>query len=106
MDTFNKEAFKKAFALVYQFIKEHMTGHDADQLANLRDLIKRGVEEYSSAEAFLKDLYRRTDISDDDKWELECHEAVIAHIFDVYSLHKEIHDLRAKSKVEIESAYD
>lgn len=106
MNTFNKEAFKKAFALVYQFIKEHMTGHDADQLVNLRDHIGRGVEEYPSADLFIKDLYRRTDISDDDKWELECHEAAIEHIFAVYSLHKEIHDLQSKAKAEVESAFD
>ncbi len=89
MNAFNKEAFKKAFELVHKFIKEHLTGHDADQFANLRDHIESGCSDYPTAKEFINNLYRRTDISDDDKWELECHEAAIEHLFEVYTLYKE-----------------
>ncbi len=98
----DKDAFRKAFAMAYKFVREHMTGHDADQLANLREHIERGSAEFETADEFIKGLYRRTDLSDDDKWELECHEVLIEHIFDIYKLHAEINQL---NKAE-ESRYD
>lgn len=45
------------------------------------DEMKLAVEDYDNFEEWQRDISHRSDVSDDQRWEFECHEASFAILF-------------------------
>jgi len=72
--------FKEAFELVRNFYS-YCDSHSKDMWSNFMDELESAVAKYKTAEKYKSELYRRTDLSDDDRWEIESLEGGVDILF-------------------------
>lgn len=70
--------FKTAFKLVFNLHEQHGDHHG---WSNLREEAEYATNKYKNTKEWLDDMYRRTDLSQDAKWELECFDESFAVLF-------------------------
>ena len=70
--------FEQAWELVEQL---HKQNGDPNGLSFIKPEAREAVRRYAHATEWINDFYRRTDLSDDDKWEYECWEHTMRVLF-------------------------
>lgn len=63
--------FKTIDTIIKKFVEDMLGGQSMSEYLNIRDELNYALKKYKTLKEYESDIYRRTDLSDDEKWSIE-----------------------------------